>query len=432
METASLAWIAAGAAGLAAFWGSLRSVLDWVFTLFVGKLSDPSHHFGFMAISNFAWYKCKRLNIGSATIRVRSMQLRDGKEEQVVFEIIGGHPLIFFYGWVPLIITNASSSNGDNTLEIRYIRGTIKPDSLFKAIYHAWAARIKADRFQTVRISGNLGPPSGAAPYVGRDATKHGKDPWESIVVERVISHRLEQIGQPRIAQSVADLSLQNEVLDAISEIRSWLGQSQWYLDRGIPWKRGWLLSGPPGSGKTSLVRAIGIELDLPVFSFDLATMSNSDLADSWQDMRSYAPCIVLIEDIDAVFDKRENLNKTMSGGLTFDCLLNCISGVQAGNGVFVVLTTNDLTKIDPALYDCESPTPSRPGRIDRHIVLDRLNEEGRQKIAYKIIGDTAVARQLIADSTADTAAQFTERCVQTALAEKHKDVTAHQDGQNQ
>lgn len=84
-----------------------------------------------------------------------------------------------------------------------------------------------------------------------------------------------------------------NEVQDAIKELELWLTHEKWFRSKSIPWRRGWLLHGQPGTGKSTLVRALGMSFDLPVYIFDLAGMSNDDLVKSWDDMMTNTPCIL-------------------------------------------------------------------------------------------------------------------------------------------
>jgi hypothetical protein len=211
-----------------------------------------------------------------------------------------------------------------------------------------------------------------------------------------------------------------DEVGEAIKELNGWLTNEKWFRSKSIPWRRGWLLYGTPGTGKSTLTRALGMSFDLPVYIFDLSGMTNNDLVDSWEAMMSNTPCIALIEDIDAIFNGREYIgakNVNISH-LTFDCLLNCISGVKQADGVFLIVTTNHIDKLDPALGVPDSNgKSSRPGRIDKAINLGLMAEPQRKLLAQHILSDYP---ELIDETTllgeGETAAQFQNRCATLAL----------------
>jgi SpoVK/Ycf46/Vps4 family AAA+-type ATPase len=211
---------------------------------------------------------------------------------------------------------------------------------------------------------------------------------------------------------------------------------------------------GPPGTGKTALARAFAEDLNLPIYVYNLAEMGNHDLIKAWAEMQVNVPCIALIEDIDNVFHGRENVARknSMFGmmmgpakkhdgddkdshrsafvtPLTFDCLLNCLDGVERSDGIFTVITTNDVAKIDPALGQ---PRPgadggtefisTRPGRVDKAIELTYMEPADKKKMAARIL--EAYEPELLdmlmyVDRYPDlqeTPAQFQERCAQVAL----------------
>ncbi|MFA7687546.1 MAG: AAA family ATPase [Moheibacter sp.] len=251
------------------------------------------------------------------------------------------------------------------------------------------------------------------------------------------------------------NLFFPKEIKDLINIVSLWVKSKDWYREKNIPWKRGWLLYGPPGTGKTALARAFAEDLDLPIYYFSLAQMSNNELIKAWQSMQLNVPCIALIEDIDNVFDKRKNIaqfspfmlagypnqnnDKNIAGEqneirapLTFDTLLNCIDGVDKTDGVFTIITTNDITKIDEAIGNpktledgTQEFVSTRPGRIDRAIQLSYMNRENKIKMAQKILSDfpdkIREAKVHIVKEEKETPAQFQEYCAQIALREYWK-----------
>lgn len=143
------------------------------------------------------------------------------------------------------------------------------------------------------------------------------------------------------------------------ADMRRFLGARDWYAERGIPWRRGYLLYGPPGTGKSSAIRALASELELDIATLDLGRVGLTD--DGLCEAMSTAPskAILAIEDIDAVFRKRKAGEAT---GVSFSGLLNAIDGVAAQEGRALIMTTNHRERLDPALI--------RPGRADMHVEL--------------------------------------------------------------
>src|SRR5262249_43239177 len=146
--------------------------------------------------------------------------------------------------------------------------------------------------------------------------------------------------------------------------------------------------------------------------------MTNTDLVKGWDRVLAATPCMVLLEDIDCVFDGRKNV--AHSDGVTFDCLLNCLDGVDRAEGVMLAITTNHLEKVDAALGRPVNADEgcSRPGRIDRALEFLPLDESGRFKVALRIVADPARAEALVRAGAHETVAQFQERCFRAALAD--------------
>jgi mitochondrial chaperone BCS1 len=140
-----------------------------------------------------------------------------------------------------------------------------------------------------------------------------------------------------------------------LADVKEFFGRRQWYADLGIPWRRGYLLHGPPGTGKTSFAYALAGELHLKLCALSL---TNSKLNDqNISDLLQKTPprSLILIEDIDAFFVARDKQDTRIE--VSFSGLLNALDGVSAQEGRIVFLTTNHLDRLDKALI--------RPGRVD-------------------------------------------------------------------
>ena len=239
---------------------------------------------------------------------------------------------------------------------------------------------------------------------------------WDDANAQRLLKWKASDIGSEDIA-SLDGLGLSPEIEQVVQEIRLWFQSKDWYQRRRLPWRRGYMFHGVPGTGKTTLARELSIELDLPVHFMDLASMSNEDLRDAWNSATKDAPCMVLVEDIDAVFEGRENVSPgggmMASGGLTFDCLLNCIDGIERSGGVLFVVTTNNVGKIDDAL--------TREGRVDRMVEFPSLKFPERLKVAHTILGKTPSAARLAQESGDIPASKFVELCCRDALKELYR-----------
>ncbi len=203
-----------------------------------------------------------------------------------------------------------------------------------------------------------------------------------------------------------------------INQAIRWKGMGEWYADRSIPWRRGWLLHGGPGTGKTSLANGVAKRLGIPIYIYNLNTMSDQELIRFWDEMET--PCMALFEDFDNVFHGREA--QTEHKQLSFDCILNTIGGAKAAHGVFLVVTTNCLDKIDPAMgvtwgtEGNKEGISSRPGRIDSVIELSSMEYEGRLKLASRILVDWPEAiAEIVADGQGCSPVQFQEMCLQYA-----------------
>ena len=172
-----------------------------------------------------------------------------------------------------------------------------------------------------------------------------------------------EPFGEPRRRREFETVILDKNIAERIlHDVREFLDSRDWYSERGVPYRRGYLLHGPPGCGKTSYIMALAGKLEYDICQMNL---SNSALSDERLGyLLNVAPrkSIVLLEDIDAAFLSREDidLNKSAYQGLgrvTLSGILNVLDGVASSEERILFMTTNYPEKLDPAL--------TRPGRVD-------------------------------------------------------------------
>ncbi|KAH3938393.1 hypothetical protein HBH98_248250 [Parastagonospora nodorum] len=211
-----------------------------------------------------------------------------------------------------------------------------------------------------------------------------------------------------------------------IKDISEYLqpAQSQWYANRGIPYRRGYLLHGLPGTGKSSLSFALAglFGLDIYVLSLSGTEMTNTNLGDLFNNLPER--CIVLLEDIDASGFTKVRTTKRADHDdsrqkLSLDGLLNVIDGVDSPLGRILIMTTNHKDRLDSALI--------RPGRIDFEIEFTYATREELRKLFTHIYGDNGENASRFAKSIPENT--FTLAQIQGFLLEHPNDSCAAVDG---
>ncbi|MBQ3503346.1 MAG: ATP-dependent zinc metalloprotease FtsH [Oscillospiraceae bacterium] len=174
------------------------------------------------------------------------------------------------------------------------------------------------------------------------------------------------------------DVAGQDEAKESLQEIIDFLHNPGKYTDIGAKLPKGALLVGPPGTGKTLLAKAVAGEANVPFFSISgsdfvemFVGMGASRVRDLFQQASKVAPCIIFIDEIDAVGRSRDNrFGSNSEQDQTLNQLLNEIDGFDSSKGIVILAATNRPEILDKALL--------RPGRFDRRIIVDTPNFQGR------------------------------------------------------
>ena len=179
------------------------------------------------------------------------------------------------------------------------------------------------------------------------------------------------------------DVAGEDEAKENLSEIVNYLHDPSKYRDIGASMPKGILLVGPPGTGKTMLAKAVAGEANVPFFSISgsefvemFVGMGASKVRDLFKQAKEKAPCIVFIDEIDAIGKKRDG--GKFGGGndereQTLNQLLTEMDGFEGSNGVIILAATHRPESLDPAL--------TRPGRFDRRVPVELPDLQGREAI---------------------------------------------------
>ncbi|KAI0831259.1 BCS1 N terminal-domain-containing protein [Trametes gibbosa] len=187
--------------------------------------------------------------------------------------------------------------------------------------------------------------------------------------------------GQPRRKRPLGSVVLEEGVAEKIEDdVTAFLQRRQWYADRGIPYRRGYLLHGPPGSGKSSFIQALAGALNYDICVLNLSERGLAD--DKLIHLLANTPerAFVLIEDIDAAFNKRvQSSADGYQSAVTFSGFLNALDGVASGEERVVFMTTNHPERLDPALI--------RPGRVDLAMLIDDASPQQTRRLFERFYG---------------------------------------------
>ena len=178
-----------------------------------------------------------------------------------------------------------------------------------------------------------------------------------------------------------SDVAGEDEAKESLQEIVNYLHDPTQYQEIGASMPKGILLVGPPGTGKTMLAKAVAGEANVPFFSISgsefvemFVGMGASKVRDLFKQAKEKAPCIVFIDEIDAIGKKRDGqVGGNDEREQTLNQLLTEMDGFEGNNGVIILAATNRPESLDPAL--------TRPGRFDRRIPVELPDLQGREAI---------------------------------------------------
>lgn len=449
LSLTSYAGLAAAGALIASSWRTIQGLLTRVADLFVTRIVVKEE--AARAVLAKVWAEGSRSPLRLRIFGGTRSYVYPAKKVQVIgYETTGSEPMLVWFGRVPMVVGNSQwnalkspptqfNTQGDTGLvTIWCLRGTVDPDAFIQSAVTSYnelvsqVGRPGARRFNVIRLGRSYeGGSSIKLADEGTSGSGYTSPGSEQLDIPTRIRHkelRLLTWTPDELVERSSDTPpfdlypYTAEQMSVLPEIESWMRSGDWCRTKGIPHRRGYLCWGQTGGGKSTFVRSLAIRFDLPLYVFDLSTSTNRTFARDWAQVQQNAPAIALIEDVDCVFAGRVNLTPPSPtfAPLTFDCLLNTISGVGTSDGVLLFVTTNDVSSLDSALGVPTSggSTSTRPGRLDRTVLFGPMEETQRLKLASLILSDyPSLISPTVVAGEGEMPAQFQERCAQLALS---------------
>lgn len=334
-----------------------------------------------------------------------------------------------FYKWNEVYVVTPTNYR----LEIHGVRGVTKVQNLveraaaivmedatkstndFRVIDIMGSEKIGNESYRSMTRSSSS-PSSGGDRNEALDDGPDGVDVIYNPILDKPLIHSTRLQAKDSLSDHFDGLFYEANVWKVVDDINAWYQMRPWYMERGISWRRGICLHGPGGTGKSALITAVSKHLGVRLYRFYLSTLSDQEFVEEWKSM--ITPCVVAFEDFDTVFNGRTPL--TEHKALTFDCILNEISGVKTKDGVLLVVTTNHLDHIDPAMgiVSEHGDISTRPGRIDVTCYLGNISEENKVCMANRILrGHPELIASALEHTSPMTPIQFQELCTQKAYS---------------
>ena len=428
-------------------WDKVRGFLWNFLALFIAEFRFDNQLTKYGAV--YAWDSLK--NKKSMAPIYKTELFGSGANSRVLIRETGFANLrLVWFGKVPCLVT----INKDFESSFYGIKPFINHETMIKtALQHYYDNYSKIEiekeedfkkqrsRFCTLYVRGSLNKPEsstdgtdGAGATGGDVFTSHsyiGFSESEQLDIGRRVNYTAEDYRQlttftKKDVSLMDNLYLTKQMNQVKDKLQRWFDNKDWFIDRSIQWKRGILLHGEPGTGKTSFISALAEHFRVPMYIFDLSTFTNDDLEKWWKKIRASTPCFVVFEDFDSVFDGRKNVHSEgaiMNKPVSFDCILNTLDGAVKYDGIVTFVTTNNMEKIDRAIG---GGGYTRPGRIDYVFEMNGIDTGGKKFIAEKIFHDMDNKDELVFNAleaeNVITPAQFKEHCINAALESYDKE----------
>lgn len=386
-------------AAVAAGWNQVKSLFNKLTTLFLVEVNLQQ------AVAAVVYEHLrsswKEPPTGSIHLFEATLRLKNGSRRPIPFRMSNYRKFKIFYRGREFLFICVLDER------IRYIRGCLDLNALVKEAYlqryNLLSVKEQGNRSSRFFASQRFGPVSEMArqqmftrkPQQSGETSESPVKDSESYLtdhrIEDPVFHDRSEFQDEIRSDPLRGRYFSPEQKALLDDAVLWVKSEDWYAEHSLPWRRGWLTFGPPGTGKSTLAEYAARLLGVPLYVYHLKTYDDPSFHQDWAQMER--PCVALFDDFDATFEGRKPTDPETK--LTFDCLLNVLSGPgELSNGVLTVFTTNKPETLDPALASPRPGAPeaqmvSRPGRIDRVLELGYINLDQATKVIQLVTRDS-------------------------------------------
>ena len=266
---------------VASMWTKFKDVLWRFISLVIRRVEVPTEA-AHDAITAYLIARYKRSRNYDRMYGAAWEFQRDGRYGLIPYEVFGNRTLIFWDRIFPVVFTNQQEKKAPKTTEqansnatkiystLLYIRGTCDVERILREACDqrnaiSWANEAEEQDSKTRFVIHHI--PKRTDTDDDYDSGSNGLA-WYQQGTHRLIAHKPDELGKrpTNSGRALDNLIFPQRVKDLIKEIELWRKSRDWYREKGIPWKRGWMLYGPPGTGKTALARAFAEDMNMPIY----------------------------------------------------------------------------------------------------------------------------------------------------------------------
>lgn len=416
-------------APLAIFWQQVRGFITKVFSFFIRTDTLRGWPTAFPVVQELL-SNSKVLRWGNVAYNNRpDVYVKPLQFNWRVFFSVHKDLVLLYNGRIPVIVRGDGSAN----IKVTYLYKSLNLDEIVERAYWKHAKddvmrskEHEANRFYIVERGGreDYGDVAPSKMTFGNAPTSDSGGGGTTLLDEydflgkhiNLVGLRYDDLGYPKEQlEKRSTYYWQAEGKKLREEVQFWLESRKWFEERELPWRRSALLYGAGGCGKSKMVIEVARVLNIPVVRLNISYMSNDEFVGAFRSVD--AGSIILIEDIDVVMQGRDNVQSkahVQKPLLSFDTLINTINGVQQSQGMFLVMTTNNIGALDKALL--------RAGRLDSKIEVGPLDQQGKRFIADSVLSDwPEIADELASTVDELPVVEFQHRCIERAISEYNK-----------